>query len=409
MLERNELLSLMKATAKASRSNPVAYSFNGENLSYDALNETLRKELNELAGTFALYRENKNTIFSLIEETMDDVLPKKVVENYGQFAEVKTVAQGDKAIFMRKHDRRRAKQFITKVGLAGIYEVFKLGKDTPIEMQTNAIGGAAQIGLEEFLDGRADFAEVTSIVMEGLDDLIYQEIGQALKTGINQLPTANKVSTTGFDEASFDRLLAVCSAYGDPTIYCTEEFASTIRPADGSFRWSDNMKDVFWNNGRFASYKNHPIVILPQGVTDASNETKVIDSSMCYILPGSVKPAKVVMEGGTIVDEYVNKDRSREIQVYKKVGVGVVMTPDICVYENAALKSMSMASSFAVQENPILVNVASETTTVVTFTQVAPVGTENPSTEGWYEVSNGKYVASKDTEVTDGKTYFEKN
>ena len=82
MLERNELLKLMKATAKADRSAPVAYSFNGENLSYDALNETLRREMNELAGTFALYRENKNTIFALIEETMDDVLPKKVEEEY---------------------------------------------------------------------------------------------------------------------------------------------------------------------------------------------------------------------------------------------------------------------------------------------------------------------------------------
>jgi hypothetical protein len=79
------------------------------------------------------------------------------------------------------------------------------------------------------------------------------------------------------------------------------------------------------------------MIMLPQGVTDASNEKKVIDPSMCYILPGSVKPAKVVMEGGTIVDEYVNKDRSREIQVYKKVGVGVVMTPDICVYQNTSL------------------------------------------------------------------------
>ena len=82
MLERNELLKLMKATAKADRSAPVAYSFNGENLTYDALNETLRNEMNELAGTFALYRENKNTIFSLIEETMDDILPKKVEEEY---------------------------------------------------------------------------------------------------------------------------------------------------------------------------------------------------------------------------------------------------------------------------------------------------------------------------------------
>lgn len=336
MLERNELLKLMKATAKADRSNPVAYSFNGENLTYDALNETLRKEMNELAGTFALYRENKNTIFSLIEETMDDILPKKVEEEYGKFAEVKTIAQGNSTIFWRKHDRQRAKQFITKVGLAGIYEVFKLGKDTPIEVQTSAIGGAAQIGLEEFLDGRADFAEVTKIVMDGIDELIYWEIGAALKEGLTQLPALNTVEVDGFDMQAFDRLLAISAAYGTPTIYCTEEFAAKILPEKWD-AWSDNMKDTVWNNGRFANYKGHVLNILPQGFTDATHTTKVIDPGYCYILPGAVKPVKVVMEGSTIVDEYVNKDRSREIQVYKKVGVGVVMTPDICVYVDTEL------------------------------------------------------------------------
>ena len=60
----------MKAAAKADSSAPTAYSFNGQSLSYEALNDTLRNELNELAGTYALYRENKNLIFSLIEETL---------------------------------------------------------------------------------------------------------------------------------------------------------------------------------------------------------------------------------------------------------------------------------------------------------------------------------------------------
>ena len=343
MLERNELLKLMKATAKADRSAPVAYSFNGVNLTYDAMNETLRKEMNELAGTWALYRENKNTIFSLIEETMDDVLPKKVEEEYSKFAEVKTVAQGNSTIFWRKHDRQRAKQFITKVGLAGIYEVFKLGKDTPIEIQTSAIGGAAQIGLEEFLDGRADFAEVTQIVMEGIEELIYWEIGAALKEGLTQLPAMNTVEVNGFDREAFDRLLAISSAYGTPAIYCTEEFAATIVPEEKWASYSDRMKDTLWENGRFATYKNYPINILPQGFTDATHTTKVIDPGYCYILPGAVKPVKVVMEGSTIVDEYTNKDRSREIQVYKRVGVGVVMTPDICVYKN-----MDLAGHYAV-------------------------------------------------------------
>lgn len=341
MLEKNELLQLMKATAKADRSNPVAYNFKGENLSYDALNETLRNELRELAGTYSLYRDNKNTIFSLIEQTIDEVLPKKVMENYGQFAEVKTFGQGDKPIFARKSsnfNHRRAKQFITKVGLAGIYEVFKLGKERPFELQTSAVGGAAAIGFEEFLDGRVDFAEVTQIVMEGIDEIVYKEIARAFTSSINQLPEANRVEFAGFDQQSFERLITIAAAYGTPTIYCTYEFAVKILPAEN---WiSDAMKDEIWRNGAFTSYKGTKIVILPQGFEDETNSRKVIDPGYCWIIPsGHEKPVKVAFEGETIVDEFANnKDRSREIQVYKKVGVGVIMTPDICVYVDSELR-----------------------------------------------------------------------
>ena len=144
MLDRNNLVALMKAAIKADPSAPVAYSFNGQNYNYDELNETLRQELNEYAGTYSQYRENKNLIFSIIEETLDEVLPKKVEEQYKQFAEVKTFAQGDKPIFRRKlGSNARAKQFITRVGLAGIYEAFKLapGQES-FEVTTSAVGGA---------------------------------------------------------------------------------------------------------------------------------------------------------------------------------------------------------------------------------------------------------------------------
>ena len=244
MLDKKDLVSLMKTVAKADPSAPVSYSYNGENFSYDALNETLRQELNEYAGTYALYRENKNLIFSVIEEVLDDVLPKKVEEAYQMFAETKTFKQGDKPMFRRKINsaRTRAKQFITRVGLAGIYEVFKLGGEESFEVQTSAIGGAAQIGFEEFLDGRADFAEVTAIVMEGMDELVYREIGEALKASLHQLPAANRVESNGFDESSFDRLLVIASAYGEPTIYCTYEFAVKMIPQE-AWRYTEAMKD----------------------------------------------------------------------------------------------------------------------------------------------------------------------
>ena len=67
-LNTNDLLALAKATAKASLNPSASFSFNDKNLTFEALNKTLHTELVELAGTYALYRENKNTIFRLIEE-----------------------------------------------------------------------------------------------------------------------------------------------------------------------------------------------------------------------------------------------------------------------------------------------------------------------------------------------------
>lgn len=339
MLNRENLLALAKTVAKADSSAPVAYSWNGQSLSYDALNETLRQEFNELAGTYALYRENRNTIFSIIEEVLDDVLPKKVVEQYSDFAEVQTFKQGDKPIFRRKlNGSKRAKQFITRVGLAGIYEVFKLSAGTEsFEVPTSAIGGAAQIGLEEFLDGRVDFAEVLDILMEGIDECIYVEIEKQLIGAVASIQPANKTQQNSFVEKKMDELLSIADSYGSrSTIYCTFEFAATMIPSDA--RMSDAMKNTLWSNGYIGNYKGHQVVVLPQSFEDETNAVKVIDPSYAWIIPtGADKPVKIAFEGGAIADEYTNYDRSREIQVYKKVGVRAIFSNAICVYQNTSL------------------------------------------------------------------------
>ena len=342
MLDRVNLVALMKQVAKADPSAPVSYSFEGKNLSYEAMNETLRKELNELAGTYAMFRENRNLIYSMIEETLDEVLPKKITQRYEQYAEVKTFAQGDKPVFRRplNNTRQRAKQFITRVGLAGIYEVFKLGpsESESFEVRTSAIGGAAQIGFEEFLDGRVDFAEVTKIVMEGMDELIAKEVAAALKASVNQLPPANRVACAGFDEAAMDRLIMIASAYGTPTIYCTYEFAVRMIPQE-AWRYTEAMKTELWNTGRLAQYKGTKVVILEQSFDDETNTRKVIDPGYAWVIPTGAdgKPVKIAFEGGTIVDDYVGYDRSREIQVYKKVGVVCMLANNVCAYVDTSL------------------------------------------------------------------------
>lgn len=340
-LDKKNLIQLAKTVAKANPSAPVSYSFNGEAFNYETLNETLRREFNELCGSYASYRDNKHLIFEVIEETIDEVLPKKVEQAYMQFAEVKQFAQGDRPMFRRKRDvRSRAKQFVTRVGHAGIYEVMKLGpsEDESFMIPTSAIGGAAQIGFEEFLDGRVDFATVTEIVMSAMDELIMKEVGHALAAAVNQLPPANIAVVNGFDEQEFDRLLVIASQYGEPTIYATLEFAVKMVPEQG-WRYTEDMKNELWNTGRLATYKGRKVVILPQGLEDETNTRKVIDPGYCYIIPSGAdsKPVKIAFEGNAIVDEYKNYDRSREIQVYKKVGVMAILANNICAYADTTL------------------------------------------------------------------------
>ena len=347
-LDRKSLLELAKAAAKASVNPSFTYSYGEEKLSASALEETFRNELRELAKTPALYRRNLNTIFELIEVQLTEVIPPRILAEYGQFADVRTFAQGDQAIFYQKvseASKRRAKQFVTKVGLAGRYEVFKLDGST-LTVPVTAYGGAAQIAWEEFLDGRVTMADVYDIVLEGMDEAVYKEIAAALKAYVDAMLTANvgspgtyvNVATADtFNEAAMDKLLMIADAYGHSAIYCTFEFAATMIPQTG---WvSDNMRDRRWNVGYLGDYKGHQVIVLPQSFTDETNKTKVIDPAYAYIIPtGSEKPVKVAFEGSAQVKEFDGDDWSKTIETYQKFGVAVYgVNPGFCAYKNTSL------------------------------------------------------------------------
>ena len=84
-LNKKELLELMISVAKADKKAPIAYSFGDAQLTYSAMNEVLRDELQAIAGTYSLYRENKNLLFSLIEETVDEEMLLCDIYNFDQY------------------------------------------------------------------------------------------------------------------------------------------------------------------------------------------------------------------------------------------------------------------------------------------------------------------------------------
>lgn len=339
MLNKEQLIELAKANAKASLNPSTTFSFNGQKLSANALNATFEKELNELGKTPQLFRENQNLIYTLLEVGLTEVLPVRVLQNYGQFADVQTYPQGTKPVFkvrVSEASKKRAKQFVTKVGLAGRYETFKLDGYS-LEVPTSAYGGAARVEWEEMLDGRFTMNDYYSLVLEGLDEAVYREIAKSLKAAVENIGAANKTSQSTFDEGEMDRLLQTADAYGRSTIYCTFEFAATMIPDKD---WaSSEMKNQLWTNGYFTTYKGHNVIILPQSFEDETNTKKVIDPQYAYIIPtGAEKPVKVAFEGSAQVKSFDNRDWSTEINTYQKLGVATYMVnPGICVYTNTSL------------------------------------------------------------------------
>lgn len=333
--------------------------------------ETLRAELKALAPNKYEYEKNKLEIFQIIQESFDEVLPDYVGNFIGQFAEIKSVPNGQRASFIVKRGRRRAKTFVTEVGLAGVYEAFRLDVDT-FEVSAKAYGGAAYIDFERTLDGSEDLVEPLQLLLDGLQEAIYKELLRALITATqhSDMPQANVASTTNFDPAEMQRLCTIAKNYGggNAVIFATPEFvqemgpdaigmpiygpyALTANPTAGSAPgyatpvYNPNDIASIAATGYITMFRGTPIVQLPQAFVDENNDTYQIPPQYAFIFPaGNQKIIKVVFEGDTDVRDWQHRDRQMEIEIYKKFGVAILTTNDWCVYENKALATLPSAS-----------------------------------------------------------------
>ena len=316
------------------------------NFSVDNVNQALADGFKELAGSFHEFMDNKYKIFGIIVEAVDEVVPKNVMDSIGMFAEMQQVPQGQKAIFKQKVGRQRAKQFLTQVGLSGVYETFRLDNKT-FELGGHAVGGGTTLDFERMLDGAEVMAEYVEVLTEGQTQAVYNEIHRALRAALNApgRPTANKVSLNKFDSDALFKLIGVVRAYSNgATIFAPPEFIAAMGadaivpvPASGNYGGVYHPQDIdrIHNQGYINMFRGTPIVQIPQSYTDENNTTTYIDPQMAYVLPsGSERVVKVVFEGPTIMYDFKNRDQSMEIYTYRKLGVAILTQHNWGIYQN---------------------------------------------------------------------------
>lgn len=310
------------------------------------VNETLREELKAF-NSYSYYRANKNLLFQLIEEIANVVVPKKVIAQFGAFAEVQSVNPGEKIVFKQRTGVARGKRFVTVAGEYGTYRTFNVDS-RDITMSPRVYAGAAILELGDFLCGRVDMAELMDIIIEGLSDSIYNEVQGALKAAISaeDRPAANKAVVAGFDAKEFDKIINTVAAYGDSvTIYCTRAFATTLYNQPG---WAGDANPMTalqdYNDvremGYVGRYKGTNVVLLEQSFVDESNTEKLVDDEYAYIIPaGKEKPVKIGIEGGTLIDEFRLQDGSVEVQAQHMFDVAVVANNYWGIYRNTELSN----------------------------------------------------------------------
>lgn len=319
-----------------------------ETFSMNEVNAAFIDGLKELAGSYNQFMKNRYDIYDIIIESIDQILPKNVIDALGSFAEVKVVGQGDKAMFRRKLGRQRAKKFLTQVGLSGVYETFRLDSDT-FEVSAHAVGGGATIDFERMLDGAESLAEVVGIVTEGLENAVYVEVQKALVAAAAVMPETN-IESGSWDAEEMVRLLTTVRAYGAPVIYACPEFIAAMGPdaivapmtnaAQGIYSPKDI--DAIHDYGFINTFRGAPIVQLPQSFVDESNTETYVNPRLAYIFPGGQeKVVKVVLEGATQIRDHENKDNSMEVFAWKKMGCAILTHHNWAIYENTSLTDTS--------------------------------------------------------------------
>ena len=277
--------------------------------------------------------------FALIEEAVDEILPKKLENVLGDWAEVRTFPRDAEVVFdIEKIGKNRAKLTISKGARGGIYRAARLDSKyfSPV---THVETAAVYVTLEEIILGTASLAELYANILEGFEEIVYKEVFEALAFGAAVAgygrigEEGGQIVTPKADLAkAIDKVMPYVKQYGIPTIfgsYITLEniynpVAATEHP---------NMEDSqdIRRYGFVQVYKGARCVELPNYLVDNSNQEWFYDPSYVFVLPSGAKPVKVALKGELYLEKNKHAVGSEKWEAHKIIGVGLAMANNYAV------------------------------------------------------------------------------
>ena len=321
--------------------NGVAASanFSAEETDQAAVNALLKEIGIDENSTARQIRAKEDMAFALIEEAVDEILPKKLEGVLQEFAEVRQFARDAEVLFnIEKIGKNRAKLTISKGARGGIYRAAKLDRKY-FSVDTTIQTVAVYVTLEEIILGTLSLAELYSNILEGFQEIVYKEVFNALASGravagYDRIEKEGSATTVKADLGkAIDKVMPYVKQYGIPTIFGSyQALAELANPAS---EFHPEMMDSAErrNYGFVQLYKGAKVVELPNYLVDNKNDTWSYDPKYVFVLPSGIKPVKVALKGDLTLIRNTSAVGSEKWEAHKLIGVGVAMANNFAVIE----------------------------------------------------------------------------
>jgi hypothetical protein len=292
------------------------------------------------------YREIKRNprYFSVIEEVIDEILPERLTNIMGQFAEIKTFGRDEEVIYkVEKIGKKRALMGIVPGARGGRYKAHRLDGYN-LSISTNVITAGVFVNLEEVLLGKASLADLMNNILEGVEYYVYKEIVKAMRTLKTLAPAANRASAADVNGTAIDSLVRVISAYGKATIFCFQSMASKFNNLVGITNVNPNISsqdlDEIRDRGLVSIYKGTPIVVIPNYLEDEiENSAWIFSEADAFIVPAAAKPVVVAFQGEGYLKETEHNLGGAEMNYHRMMGTAVVFCNNCAVYTDSTIKT----------------------------------------------------------------------
>lgn len=338
-MNKLELKQLLVAAAK----NKGIANFTATDVQSAAAN-ALVEHFGFKDATFRDIRSQKEAVFAVIEEVIDEVVPMMVQDRTGDFAEVQTFPRNSAIMYkipMAEESRRRMYRAIKPGARGGIYKAFRLdGFTVTVQPEIHTVGYA--ITLEELLTGQRTIQELVTVIADAFTEKVYQKVFEALSVAANAAPAANQVSASNgvaIVNGELDKLISIVRAYGNPVILGFPAQLRLLTNVPGSITGYANPQDLddIRNRGYIGLYKGVPLVELPNYIIShpiAGPVDFLFEENKLFIVPAGVRPVKVAFQGESHLEEVKQPTGGFEYHNHRIFAVTVIFKNHICSYES---------------------------------------------------------------------------